>query len=971
MDVMIALGLCTVHAAWKPDGTLFFWATRGQSGTVDAVELKYMLFAWHTPSFYGTFIDTAEFGPREGIALSSEEALDYFCDTAELQHARVEWDAETAALKAAAPAIRKALAGGSMMPDYNKWRQGAIGWKLALPGNSPLTESPLLRTWTDSLVEAEVRKRPELKEALARLEEVYPRLARGDVSADLWLDEDDWLVSIGWKPDSSPFRTCLQLAEPEDAGAWTLKVVLQDRQRPDVLVACDEQGHVLEDEALPETWQPELDRVSRDIERWLHILPWLRDNEAPERMRRYLNQDEAWEFLAHGSLQLAESGSAVFLPAWWDRVRKAKPRLRAKIKSSVGTSAQTMFGLNQLIDFDWRLAVGDIELTEEEFRRLIEEKRKLIRFRGQWIQLDPDQLEAIQRTMKQVRRKKGLSLRDVLEAHLLSEDGLVDGDFSDSGLEVQQFEVELNDHLLRLITQLKSHSADTALTESPKDFHGTLRPYQTEGVSWLLFLRKIGFGGCLADDMGLGKTIQWITYLLALKDEASRRQDALSTEAPAGERQPAAPSLLICPTSVLGNWQKELQRFAPSLRVHLHYGPQRLKGEAFTEAVRNTDIVLSSYMLVHLDQNEFQSVDWDSICLDEAQNIKNAYTKQSGAVRKLRGFHRIAMTGTPIENRLTELWSIFDFLNPGYLGSLREFGQNFVQPIERTKDPARIAQVQRLIRPFLLRRMKKDPAIQLDLPEKNEAKVFVSLTAEQASLYENCIQDMFDRLDRLSSMERRGLILSVLTRLKQICNHPALFLKEQDRGNWRDRSSKIERLLDMVSEVRQEGDRCLIFTQFVETGHLLQSILQRELGETVPFLYGGTPKAERDEMVARFQDESLPDSERGSIFLLSLKAGGIGLNLTAANHVFHFDRWWNPAVENQATDRAFRIGQKRHVQVHKFVTLGTLEERIDDMIERKQGLSQEIVGGGEGWITELSTEELQELFVLRRDWISG
>lgn len=969
MDVMIALGLCTVHAAWKPNGSLFFWATRGQNGTVDAVELKYMLFAWHAPSFYGTFIDTAEFGPREGIALSSEEALDYFCDTAELQHARVEWDAETAALKDVAPAIRRALANGSIMPDYHKWREGILGWKLDLSGESPLAETPLLRAWTDSLVEKEARKRPELKEALARLAEAYPRLSRGDISADLWLDEEDWLVSIGWKPDSSPFRTCLRLAEPEDAGAWNLQVVLQDRQRADMLVACDEQGRVLEGEDLPESWQSELERVSRDMERWFHILPWLRDTEAPDRMRRFLSHDEAWEFLAHGSLQLAESGSTVFLPAWWDKVRRAKPKLKAKIKSSVGASAQAMFGLNQLMDFDWRLAVGDIELTEAEFHRLIEEKRRLIRFRGQWIQLDPSQLDKIQRTMKQARRKKGLSLRDVLEAHLLSEAGSAnEEDFHEDGADSLQFEVELNDQLLQLMAQLNSHSSDTVLSEPPDGFHGTLRAYQSEGVSWLLFLRKIGFGGCLADDMGLGKTIQWITYLLALKEH--QPADAAS-DTPALERQQETPSLLICPTSVLGNWQKELQRFAPSLRVHLHYGPQRLKGESFPEAVRNADIVLSSYTLVHLDQKEFQSVDWDCICLDEAQNIKNAYTKQSGAVRKLNGSHRIAMTGTPIENRLTELWSIFDFLNPGYLGSLREFNQNFVQPIERTKDSAKIAQVQRLIRPFLLRRMKKDPAIQLDLPEKNEAKVFVSLTAEQASLYENCIQDMFERLDRLSSMERRGLILSVLTRLKQICNHPALFLKEQDYGNWRERSSKIERLLDMVSEIRQEGDRCLVFTQFVETGRLLQSVLQHELGETVPFLYGGTPKTERDEMVARFQDESLPDGKRGGIFLLSLKAGGIGLNLTAANHVFHFDRWWNPAVENQATDRAFRIGQKRHVQVHKFVTLGTLEERIDDMIERKQGLSQEIVGGGEGWITELSTDELRDLFVLRRDWISG
>jgi SNF2 family DNA or RNA helicase len=420
---------------------------------------------------------------------------------------------------------------------------------------------------------------------------------------------------------------------------------------------------------------------------------------------------------------------------------------------------------------------------------------------------------------------------------------------------------------------------------------------------------------------------------------------------------------------VLGNWQMELMRFAPSLCVHLHYGPQRLRGDAFRKEAAKHDLVLTSYTLSHLDETELSSVEWNSICLDEAQNIKNAYTKQATAIRRLNGYHRIALTGTPIENRLTELWSIFDFINPGYLGSIREFSHRYVTAIEKTRDPELTRQVQKLIRPFLLRRVKKDPAIQLDLPEKHESKTFVSLTAEQGSLYENFIRDMFERLDKLPLMQRRGLILSALTRLKQLCNHPSLLLKEPESAPWQGRSNKVERLLEMVQELRQEGDKCLIFTQFVETGHLLQRVLERELGEKTLFLHGGTPKATRDRMIAGFQDESIPAEQSGAVFLLSLKAGGTGLNLTAANHVFHFDRWWNPAVENQATDRAFRIGQTRHVQVHKFVTLGTLEERIDELIERKAGLSQQIVGGGENWITELTTDELRDLFSLRREWV--
>lgn len=986
---MIVAGPYTVHASWMPGGSLFIWGSRRQGGSVDAVELKYLLFAWHAPSFYGTFIETLEHGAKEGLILPAEEALHYFCDTSELQHASLEWAPETAPLKKASPAIREALAAGRVMPDYDKWRQGSIGWKLQLPEELRGLESPLLKTWSDALIEAEVRRRPELREALQRLSETVPRIARGDISADLWLDEEDWLVSIGWKPDTTPFRTCLQLIEPESSLPWRLQILLQDRQHPDVMAACDTNGLPLPEERLPESWRPVLERAGRDVERWLHILPTLRDPDQPDQLRAGLNADEAWEFLTQGSLRLVEAGSTVFLPSWWERLRRTKPRLKAKVRSSVGSaSGSSSFGLSQLMEFDWRLAIGDMELTETEFRTLIEEKRRLVRFRDRWIQLDPKQLEAIEQAMKQVKKKKGLSFRDVLELHLAQNGGDEDNEvpFGEEDAFDLKLEVELNDSLLQLISKLTEHKG-IPLLGPPPGFQGSLRPYQTEGVSWLLFLRQFGLGGCLADDMGLGKTIQWISYLLAVKEQESRSAHSGNREQPPlqgaqtehkngdnweQDPEPLPPSLLICPTSVLGNWQKELQRFAPALKVVLHYGPNRLKGEEFRKAAAEADLVLSSYTLAHLDEKELSSVFWSSICLDEAQNIKNAYTKQSGAVRRLEGFHRIAMTGTPIENRLTELWSIFDFLNPGYLGSLREFSLRFVQPIERLQDQALIGQIQRMIRPFLLRRLKKDPAIQLDLPDKDESKVFVSLNAEQASLYENYIRDLFERLDQLGPMERRGLILSALTRLKQICNHPELLHKDR-RGapvQWRDRSNKLERLVDMVAELRQEGDRCLIFTQFVESGFMLQSVLQKELGEDIFFLHGGTPKNSRDEMVARFQDESLPEESRNGVFLLSLKAGGIGLNLTAANHVFHFDRWWNPAVENQATDRAYRIGQNRHVQVHKFVTLGTLEERIDDMLERKQDLSRQIVGGGEGWITELSTEDLRELFTLRHEWIS-
>jgi SNF2 family DNA or RNA helicase len=992
---MIDTATLTVNVGWMPGGSLFLWGARSSGGVWDAMELKHILFAWHAPSFYGTFVETAEWNAREGVELPALEALDYFAEPAPAEHAGAHWSREAAALKRLAQPVRRALAEGRFMPDYAKWRAGEIGWKLQLDEELRALVTPEVQRWLDALIPSWVDEDGTQKASLRQLEAAFPLLQRGQLQHDLWLDEEDWLVAIGWQHDPSPFRTCLQLLEPEGGDDWQLRLVLQDRERKDVLRIVEADGTPAPGEApLPEAWLPELGRIGRDVGKWLRLVPWLGEggdaggiepaagpaaagaagtattaaasadstddaaaSAAEPALRTELKHEEAWRFLSEASVRLAEAGSAVFLPAWWERIRKQRPRLRAKLRSSVGSSGETMFGLQQIMEFDWKLAVGDIELSEEEFRSLLAEKRNLVNIRGHWIQLDATTLAQLEQALKQSRKKNGLSLREVLALHFSGGQPLSAGTEAeletDAELERQiMLEVELTEHLRHMIDQLTSTSAIPQL-EPPAGFRGELRHYQAEGISWLVFLRRFGLGGCLADDMGLGKTIQWISYLLHVKEREQAKE----------------PSLLICPTSVLGNWQMELKRFAPSLRVHLHYGPQRLKGEAFRKAAAAADLVLTSYTLSHLDESELSSVEWNSICLDEAQNIKNAYTKQASAIRRLSGYHRIALTGTPIENRLTELWSIFDFINPGYLGSIREFNHRYVSAIERTRDSELMRQVQKLIRPFLLRRLKKDPAIQLDLPEKNESKTFVSLTAEQGSLYENYIRDMFERLDTLPIMQRRGLILAALTRLKQICNHPSLLLKEPASAPWEGRSNKVDRLLEMVQELRQEGDKCLIFTQFVETGHLLQRILQKELGENVLFLHGGTPKAARDAMIAGFQDDTVPAEESGGVFILSLKAGGTGLNLTAANHVFHFDRWWNPAVENQATDRAFRIGQTRHVQVHKFVTLGTLEERIDELIERKADLSQQIVGSGESWITELSTNELRELFTLRREWV--
>jgi SNF2 family DNA or RNA helicase len=444
-------------------------------------------------------------------------------------------------------------------------------------------------------------------------------------------------------------------------------------------------------------------------------------------------------------------------------------------------------------------------------------------------------------------------------------------------------------------------------------------------------------------------TIQLITLLLHERDKWT-----------ASETLPG-PTLLICPMSIVGNWHKELQRFAPSLSVMIHYGPERLSDQAFAEEARKHDVVITTYALALRDREHLSAVDWENVVVDEAQNIKNETAKQTQAIKQLQGKYRIALTGTPVENRLSELWSIMEFLNPGYLGTGTDFRQSFAIPIERYHNAERSQTLKKLVQPFMLRRLKTDKTIIQDLPDKMEMNVFCNLTQEQASLYEAVVKEMMEKIEQSDGMERRGLILATLMKLKQVCNHPAHFLS--DHSSLARRSGKLARLEEMLEEVLEGGEKALIFTQFAEMGELLQQHLEERFGCEILFLHGSTPKKQRDMMVQRFQEEQ----HGAPLFLLSLKAGGVGLNLTAANHVFHFDRWWNPAVENQATDRAFRIGQKKNVQVYKFVCVGTLEERIDQMIEQKKELAESIVGSGENWLTEMSTEQLKSLFSLSRE----
>ncbi|MGL6339411.1 MAG: SNF2-related protein, partial [Waterburya sp.] len=458
----------------------------------------------------------------------------------------------------------------------------------------------------------------------------------------------------------------------------------------------------------------------------------------------------------------------------------------------------------------------------------------------------------------------------------------------------------------------------------------------------------------VANNIICHNTIQLIAFLLNLK-----QQNILTK-----------PTLLVCPTSVINNWEREVKKFAPTLKTLIHHGEKREQGKTFAKQVQDKQLVITSYSLVYRDAKTLSGIEWQGIVLDEAQNIKNPSAKQSQAVREIPAGFRIALTGTPVENRLAELWSILDFLNPGFLGNRNFFQKRFAAPIEKYGDRESLSILRSLTQPFILRRLKTDQNIIQDLPDKQEMNVFCGLSAEQAELYQQLVDSSLAEIEDSEGIKRRGLILTLLLRLKQLCNHPEL-LQETDskkiklEPEFGDRSGKLLRLEEMLEEIVDEGDRALIFTQFSEWGKMLKPYLEAKLKGEVLFLYGSTRRQARQEMVDRFQHE--PNGPK--IFILSLKAGGTGLNLTRANHVFHVDRWWNPAVENQATDRAFRIGQKRNVQVHKFVCTGTLEERINDIIESKKELAEQTVNAGETWLTDLDTNSLRNLLLLDRDAI--
>lgn len=728
---------------------------------------------------------------------------------------------------------------------------------------------------------------------------------------------------------------------------WRLNYLLQAREDPSLLVPADEvwrTGGSVITQVGKRFEQPQeklLAGLGYAARLFSAILPSLQTSR-PEGVS--MDTQTAYSFLRSTAPLLEQAGFGLISPPWWNH-RGARLGVRLHLQPPPNeTRAPTKLGLDRLVRYSWELSLGETSLTRQEFEALVALKAPLVQIRGQWVQLDSDQVEAAIRFWEEQQQSGELTLlqaaRYALGAQPIAQ-----------GLPVD--EVEAEGWILEWLERLESHEKVVVLPQ-PESLRGELRSYQLYGYSWLTFFRRYGLGAILADDMGLGKTIQALALLLREKEQH-------------GNGKLPQPYLLVCPTSVVTNWQHEVERFAPGLKILMHQGAGRLRGEQFKAAVKEVDLVLSSYAVVRQDAEVVQSVNWGGVIVDEAQNIKNPSAKQTQAVRKLNTNFRLAMTGTPVENRLLELWSIMNFLNPGYLGSQDSFRRSYALPIERFGDRDATRQLREIVSPFILRRVKTDPRVIQDLPEKIEMKQYALLTEEQATLYEAVVQDTMKKVQESGGMERRGLVLALLMQLKQVCNHPAHYLHQidtpgQEMDIYSGRSGKLTRLTEMLEEVTGVGDRALVFTQFAEMGRLLTPFLRDRLGVATQFLHGGTPIKMREQMVRRFEE----DEHGPPIFILSLKAGGLGLNLTRATHVFHFDRWWNPAVENQATDRAFRIGQHRNVQVHKFLTVGTLEEKIDEMIESKKGLADAVVGSGENWLTELSTDELRDLVSLRR-----
>jgi len=637
---------------------------------------------------------------------------------------------------------------------------------------------------------------------------------------------------------------------------------------------------------------------------------------------------EAFHFLKEIPIY-EDSGILCRIPDWW-KGRASSIRLNFNL----GDAQPSFVGLDALLSFDAQLLIGSTAISVQEARQLLQESEGLAFIKNKWVAVDPEKLKSTLEAYEKAKAlidQNGLSMRDALRMELEPERML--------GEQAEAVEVTVtNGEWLESVVERLRNPERTSEARPGRGFRARLRGYQQKGLNWLSFLHSLRLGACLADDMGLGKTVQLLAFLSTIKTEESKKA-----------------SLLVIPASLISNWVHEIKKFYPGLIFHVAHPSMQAGGVSLTQnELDDLDLVITTYSLAYRYE-WFQSYSWRYVILDEAQAIKNPGTKQARAVKSLAASNRIIMTGTPIENRLGDLWSLFDFLNPGLLGNRREFAR-FSESLKSR--PEGYSRLRKLVMPYILRRLKSDKTVISDLPEKVEMKTYTALSKKQVVLYRNMVEELEKTIARSEGIQRKGLVLSCLMKFKQLCNHPDQYLgtgayEEKDSG-------KFTRLREICETIYEKRERALVFTQFREITEPLRSFLESVFNRRGLILHGGVPVGKRKDIIEQFQSE-----EYVPFMVLSLKAGGVGLNLTQANHVIHFDRWWNPAVENQATDRAFRIGQNKSVLVHKFITTGTVEEKIDQMLEEKSRLFQNAVGtAGEAWITEMNNDELRDLFTL-------
>ena len=734
---------------------------------------------------------------------------------------------------------------------------------------------------------------------------------------------DPWLVELELVDDTNPGNWCT--ADDIWEGSPRAVEVAGDERRLDAL-----QAEVL---ALAAAVAPRVPGLAE--------LATVHEPAAVE-----LDIEQADDFLDVAPHELRQLGVELLGP---EHLVRAKVGVRGSARDSPTDDRKGRFGKEALVE--WSAVVDETPLSPGELARIEAAGTSLMRAGHRWVRIDPDGLRRARALLDEHLATK--SRVGAVELLRLSA-GEVNGDDIDVELfagsahdpdapDVPDEPDPSDDRLGRAdwVAELLAGLPDERLAEVHEGaaFQGELRHYQRRGLAWMQFLARVGLGGCLADDMGLGKTATTLAHLI--------------------ERP--GPHLVVCPLSVVHNWEAEARRFTPGLQVTVHHGSGRQRsadaGEPALFGLADADIVVTTYGLLPRDIDALAAIEWNTVVLDEAQFVKNASTKAAKAVRRLPAAQKLALTGTPVENRLSELWAILDAVNPGLLGSQQKFRERYSTAIERHNDPEVAAQLRTLTQPFVLRRTKADRRLLPDLPDKIEQIAYAQLTKEQATLYQQVVDQLLVDAKDLEGMQRRGRVLAALTRLKQICNHPAQALKDGSRIA--GRSGKLHRFDELLTELFDVGERALVFTQFREMGDLLQLHIREQFGIDPAFLHGGVSRSGRDLMVAEFQAEGGPP-----LLLVSLKAGGTGLNLTAASQVIHYDRWWNPAVEDQATDRAWRLGQQRTVNVHKLVCQGTVEERIGEVIDEKRAIADAVIGTGEAWLSELSTDDLARLVML-------